>query len=192
MSTSAEVNKKGVEFMLKFVAAMLAKWPWWRFHSKYTSRPCFAKLEKEADTYYKNTISLISELRVAARATGSIEVAVNEPFPSLADSSESSGCKWVLKLLHQSVKDAYMLNSPHAKASLSFWHVELRVIITLTMLWLIMSHAGQLRHWVERVVVLLPDPSSLWGVRSGHETIVNIEYWVLITHRYATASYIRI
>ena len=86
MSTSVEANKEAVEFMLKFVSATLSDHDGNRFRSQYACRPCFAKLEK-GSRHYRNTISLISKLRAAARATGSIEVAVNEPFPSPADSS---------------------------------------------------------------------------------------------------------
>ena len=73
--------------MLKsVVAAMPCDHDGNRFLSEYACRPCFAKLEK-GSRHYKNTISLISELRATARATASVKVAVNEPFPLPADSS---------------------------------------------------------------------------------------------------------
>ena len=96
MSTSIEVNKEAVEFMLKFVAAMLSDRDGNRFRSEYTCRPCFAKFEKGC-SHYKHTILLINELSTAARATGIIKVAVNEPFPLLADLPESPGCNQVFR-----------------------------------------------------------------------------------------------
>ena len=87
LSSSVEANKEAVDFMLKSVVAVTpCDHDGNRFLSEYACRPCFAKLEK-GSRHYKNTISLISELRVTARATASVEVAVNEPFPSPADSS---------------------------------------------------------------------------------------------------------
>ena len=53
------------------------------------------KFEKGC-SHYKNTISLISKLRAAARAPGSIKVTMNEPFSLLADLTESPGCNQVL------------------------------------------------------------------------------------------------
>ena len=57
------------------------------------------------------------------------------------------------------------------EASLSFYKRalfltrELRVIITLTVLLLVISHARRLRHWVERDVVSTPfPPREGWGL----------------------------
>ena len=74
-------------------------------------------LPSSGSRHHKNTISLISKLRAVVQTTGSIEVAVNEPFPSLADSSTrvSHGTQkrpWAIALLIViSVKDALSLGS---------------------------------------------------------------------------------
>ena len=80
MSTSVEADKEAVKFMLTFVAGTLSD------RDGIHARPCFGKLEKGSRNY-RSTIFFISKLRAAVRATESNEVAVNEPFPLLADSS---------------------------------------------------------------------------------------------------------
>ena len=83
MSTSVEANKEAVKSMLTFVTATLSDHDGNWFRTEYTCRPWFAKLEKGSR---HRLFFFISKLRAAAQATESIEVAVNEPFPSLADS----------------------------------------------------------------------------------------------------------
>ena len=80
MSTSVEADKEAVKFMLTFAAATLSDHDGNQFHTEYTCRTCFAKLEN-GSRHYRRTIFFISKLRAAAQATESIEV---EPFPSLA------------------------------------------------------------------------------------------------------------
>ena len=59
MSTSVEANEEAVEFMLMLLATLS---------------------DRDGNGYYRNNSSLISKLRAAARATGSIEIAVNKLF----------------------------------------------------------------------------------------------------------------
>ena len=118
MSTSVEANKEAVKSMLTFVAATLSDHDGNQFHTEYTCRPWFAKLENGS----RYRFFFISKLRAAAQAAESIEVAVNEPFPSLADSlcwlSSLRRTHWVLA--HTNVQLSF--SKLHY-----FWHVELIV-----------------------------------------------------------------
>ena len=144
MSTSVETNKEAVKFMLTFVAATLSDHDGNQFCTKYTCRPCFAKLEN-GSRHYRSTM-FISKLRAAAWATESIKVAVNEPFPSLVDRHLCKGHveSWLTQkcschFLNHTISDTWCL---------------IQVIITLIMLWLVISHGRQQHHWVKRDVIL--------------------------------------
>ena len=73
-------NDEARGFFLKFVVnAPLSRIFQDGSRPDYACKPCFAKLER-GSRQYSTTVSLISELRVAVRAAGKIEVAVSDPF----------------------------------------------------------------------------------------------------------------